>query len=98
MYDYAGNADKAVKKMSNASNGDDLRQGANSLANTAQSFVKDAAGNAGKIASESADYIKNEGKKNLEKAESFIQDHPKKGALYALGLGVLVSYFLLRRK
>jgi hypothetical protein len=60
--------------------------------------VKDAGRNAEEMAAKGAQFLKHEGRKDMNRAKSFIKENPLKGAAYAVGLGALLTYFLIPRK
>jgi ElaB/YqjD/DUF883 family membrane-anchored ribosome-binding protein len=95
MTNYAAEANKAVKKFDST---EEIKKGAASIADTAQSYIKNASKNVGDMASEGKKFLKNEGKKDLRRAESFIKENPLKGAAYAAGIGALLTYFFMPRK
>ncbi len=98
MTNYAAEADKAVKKFENSSEGKDVRKGIAAIAGAAQDFVHDAKENVSDMACASTKHIKSEGQKDLRRAENFIKENPVKGAMYAAGIGAVLSYFLLPRR
>lgn len=85
-------------KETNSSGLNDLRKNAAAMASNAQNFIKETKNNVADAACEGTKFIKAEGKKNIKRAEGYVKAHPRKSTMYALGLGALASYFLLRRK
>lgn len=98
MTNYASQGRKAVNKVENHSRLGDLRKGVSSMAETAQSFIKDTTDHVGEVACESTKFIKDESVRNLKKAEGYVKAHPRKSTMAAIGLGAIASYFLLRRR
>ena len=97
MNQYAADStNKAIKKFDDE--GGSLKRTASSIADTTHSFVKDAKENVTEAAQKGIECVKNEGAKDLGKAQSFIKENPVKSALYALGAGALLSFLLLPRR
>lgn len=87
-----------TKNAANNFKSEDIRKGASSMVDDAESFINGAKKNSGEMVSKGAKFLKEEGEKDIRMATNFFKEHPIKGALYTIGIGALLNYFLSPRK
>lgn len=87
-----------ANKTAKGFEGSDLQEEAVSVKDAVKSFAEDAKEDMSELTREGMKAAKSEIKKDIRKARSFAKEHPAQTAAYALGIGAVLSYFLMPRK